>query len=127
MNECMNWTGARFVNGYGQAKINGRKIRVHRFIWEWLHGRKLEPWPQEVVMHTCDNRLCINPEHLVVGTQRDNLNDMRSKGRGYFPPRKTHCKRGHELTAETVYVYKGAREGCKKCKVENLRAWRAGQ
>lgn len=127
MSECMEWRGATYVNGYGEAHVNGKKVRVHRYIWEWVNGRKLKPWPQEVILHTCDNRLCVNPEHLVAGTQAENLEDMRRKGRGWFPPRKDLCKRGHPLTDENVYVYKGRREGCKVCKRENLRAWRASK
>lgn len=125
MSECTLWTGTTWVNGYPEARVNGKKIRAHRYLWEWVNGRKLKPWPEEVVLHTCDNRLCVNPEHLVAGTQKENLADMRRKGRGFTPPRKSHCKRGHALIDENVYVYKGRREGCKLCKLETQRAWRA--
>lgn len=127
MNDCTNWSGATWVNGYPEAKVGGKKIRAHRFIWEWVNGRKLKPWPEEVVLHTCDNRLCVNPDHLVAGTQKENLHDMWSKGRGVGFPRQTHCKRGHMLNDQNVYIYKGAREGCKECKRDRLRAWRASR
>jgi hypothetical protein len=127
MSECIEWSGALYVNGYPEAQINGVKVRVHRYVWEWINGRKLKPWPEEVILHTCDNRKCVNPDHLIAGTQADNLADMRSKGRGWFPPRKSHCKRGHELTDSNMYVYKGERQGCKQCKVERLREWRASR
>jgi len=125
MSECMEWTGALWVNGYPEARVNGKKIRVHRYVWEWVNGRKLAKWPAEVVLHTCDNRKCLNPEHLVAGTQAENLADMRRKGRAWTPPRKDFCKRGHALTPDNMYIYKGERQGCKVCKRDRLRAWRA--
>lgn len=86
---CFIWTGA--VAGgnkgvenskYGYIRINGKSLRVHRFYYELING----PIPDGMVIcHRCDNRLCINPEHLFPGTQADNLQDMVEKGRDSHP------------------------------------------
>jgi hypothetical protein len=79
MTPCIEWMGSRTRTGYGQRTINYRRWRAHRWAWTVQHG----PIPDgAIVMHTCDNRACINVDHLRIGTQADNLNDMRAKGRG---------------------------------------------
>lgn len=79
---CWLWTGSCIAAGYGQIEVreNGRRksLRVHRVVWELLRG----PIPEGLVLcHTCDNPPCCNPDHLFVGTHRDNILDMVSKGR----------------------------------------------
>ena len=70
---------------------------MHRAEYCLANGLTLEDIAGLVVMHTCDNPRCINPEHLVLGTQRDNMLDMRNKGRAvgnvkYSLQRKEHAK-----------------------------------
>lgn len=82
---CMVWQGTLVKKtGYGEIKVSGRKIPAHRASWmahrgEIPHGL--------VVMHKCDNRSCINPEHLSLGTRKDNSVDMAKKGRSGFQQR----------------------------------------
>lgn len=128
MSECMEWTGAKWSNGYPEAKVNGRKIKVHRYIWEWVNGTKLKPWPQEVVMHSCDNRLCINPDHLMLGSQAENLDDMWNKGRGFTPFRGKYehaCKHGHPWTEESTYIDPNGDRNCRTCRLDRQRKSRA--
>ncbi len=75
---CWNWTGGRTSNGYGTIRKGGRSERVSRVIWEWFNG----PIPAGMlVCHHCDNRVCVNLEHLFLGTHKDNAMDMMKKGR----------------------------------------------
>jgi hypothetical protein len=88
---CWNWTGAVSGGGYGSFRWNGLSRRTHRISFELVNG----PAPQGMyICHSCDNRLCVNPAHLWLGTNRDNLLDMMQKGRGGFlgGERHKYCK-----------------------------------
>jgi hypothetical protein len=77
---CWEWNGGRNSKGYGRIKIDGKRVSVHRVVYELLVG----PIPDGMfVCHTCDNPCCCNPDHLFIGTNQDNVNDMVSKGRQY--------------------------------------------
>lgn len=75
---CWLWTGAKTVLGYGQGKRKDKQPYVHRMMWSTLYG---EIPPGYVVCHACDNPSCVNPSHLFVGTQGDNMRDKQKKGR----------------------------------------------
>lgn len=75
---CVEWQGGRDKDGYGQTVVGGRKQRAHRVAWERIHG----PIPAGMkVLHKCDNPPCVNPGHLFLGTQADNVRDCWDKGR----------------------------------------------
>ena len=75
---CWNWVGWLSENGYGRFEVNKRKLYGHRYSYHTL----VKPIKcGDVVMHKCDNRKCVNPNHLTVGTHTDNHVDMVSKGR----------------------------------------------
>jgi hypothetical protein len=78
--ECLIFTGSKDDFGYGRInKGNRQLVRVHRAVWERDNG----PIPHKmVIMHTCDVRACIEPSHLQLGTQRENVLDRERKGRG---------------------------------------------
>lgn len=80
-NGCWQWLGA--VTGskskYGMFLKDGKLIRAHRFSYEEFNHTKI---PEGLIArHSCDNRLCVNPEHILVGTTQDNVNDKMSRGR----------------------------------------------
>lgn len=77
-NSCWLWLGCKLSKGYGQLTVNGNKHLAHRFSWELFFG----PIPAELfVLHHCDVPACVNPAHLWLGTNADNMRDRNAKGR----------------------------------------------
>jgi len=87
-NGCWEFTGSKTPSGYGKIgrRINGKLFmyQVHRYVYESLVG-KIDVGMQ--ANHHCDNRVCCNPKHIFIGTQKDNMEDAYSKGR---MPRDPH-------------------------------------
>ncbi len=75
---CWLWAGAVSHNGYGVAWAAGKKVRANRFAWMVAHGPIAETL---VICHRCDQPSCVNPDHLFIGSQGDNVEDMCRKGR----------------------------------------------
>lgn len=89
---CWLWTGYRSRFGYGKLGMRGADgsrqvcVRAHRVAYELAHG----PIPEGLcVLHRCDTPACVNPAHLALGTQADNMRDMIAKGRGNSRPPST--------------------------------------
>lgn len=77
--DCMEYTGY-LSNGYGILKVDGKNCKAHRVSYELAYG----PFDKSlVVRHKCDNTKCCNPEHLELGTQLDNVDDMLTRKRNY--------------------------------------------
>lgn len=75
---CHVWTASCTRDGYGKIMIARKEKKAHRVAYEQVHG----PIPEGFsVLHRCDNPPCVNPAHLFLGTQLDNVRDMHSKGR----------------------------------------------
>lgn len=84
---CVLWTGALFENGYGAFQIDGKAVRAHRHAYTKTNG----PIPAGMfVCHRCDVPACVNPEHLFLGTAKDNAQDRQAKGRGNAPRGERH-------------------------------------
>lgn len=80
---CWRFTGEK-KRGYGYIFYDKKVRRVHRLAYELHHGGRVPPGL--VVMHLCDVKDCVNPAHLRLGTQTENIADMRRKGRAKAPP-----------------------------------------
>lgn len=77
--DCWEWRGWVNGNGYGVIRHGKKSYRIHRLMWEWANDMAIPVGLQ--VMHSCDNRMCGNPDHLSVGTASDNMRDAHAKGR----------------------------------------------
>lgn len=75
---CWEWLGATSTNGYGSIGCDGKVLLAHRVSYT-INCGTIEPGNH--VMHTCDNKACVNPMHLVQGSRQDNMTDMVRKGR----------------------------------------------
>jgi hypothetical protein len=119
---CWIWTGwcNKPPREYGEMYYRGRQWRAHRLSY-FLHKGPIPAG--KVVCHTCDKPKCINPEHLWVGTQHENLIDCLKKNR-HANALKTHCKRGHPLSGDNLEVWDGLRR-CVICQRGRYRL-RAG-
>ncbi len=112
---CWDFKGVPKTGGYHTIRLNYKTLAAHRVSWFIFKNE----WPPQdkFVCHSCDNRRCQNPEHLFLGTAKDNVRDMLNKGR-QVAQRKTHCKQGHEFTKENTYMQgkEKTKRGCKTCR-----------
>lgn len=76
---CVEWKGSLDTRGYGLFRSDNRLYKAHRFMLEKILNINIPE--NHVVMHSCDNPKCVNPEHLSIGTQKDNVRDRENKGR----------------------------------------------
>jgi hypothetical protein len=90
---CWVWMGTTTVRGYGQLIKDTKKLSAHRASYEAFVG----PIPKGInVCHTCDNVSCVNPNHLFLGTQKQNLQDMARKGRSTRGEKNARSKLSEE-------------------------------
>lgn len=78
---CLIWTGTKSKKGYGLIRIDGTWKLAHRVSYAFYVGEIADG---KIIRHSCDTPACINPDHLLIGTQADNMTDMRSRGRSNY-------------------------------------------
>lgn len=76
--DCWIWQASCYENGYGAFRIGNFQKKAHRVSWELTNGKIPDKMQ---INHTCDNKLCVNPEHLYIGTQKQNREDSVNRGR----------------------------------------------
>lgn len=99
---CREWTGTFFNSGYGSACVEYKTYLAHRLAYLTFVG----PIGQNKVCHSCDNPKCINPSHLFLGSQQDNMDDKVKKGRQHKPKGILHGMA--KLSEETVREIKAS-------------------
>lgn len=118
-NECWEWRGSMLPTGYGQFSYSGTPRRAHRISYLLTYGNFDS---SKYVCHSCDNKKCVNPEHLFLGTQSDNLKDASNKNKLWMNKIKI-CPSGHAYTKDNTYTYDNKRL-CKKCVLDRQRKYR---
>ncbi|AXY81724.1 endonuclease [Dickeya phage Katbat] len=116
--DCWLWMAStRGTNGYGTLSIGNKMALAHRVSHELFKG----PIPNgQTIMHSCDNPLCVNPEHLSLGNQSLNMRDMYSKGRGN--PATIITNHLEEILTSTLSSYKlGAKLGISPSYIRHLK------
>jgi hypothetical protein len=113
LSDCIIFAGPKNRQGYGRVYIRGKgsqkKFSAHRIAYADAHDLDVEAMGG-VVLHSCDNPSCINPDHLTLGTDQDNMADMVRKGRSLKGERSPQAKLNREMIEEICKRYK---KGCR--------------
>ena len=124
---CWIWKASYRGNGYGGFRWNGKMVSASRASWIIKNGEipRGEGYHGLCVLHRCDNRRCVRPDHLFLGTNKDNVLDCWRKGRSNFWKAKEarvlqqrsepFCKRDHLLSGNNLYLKKNGTRMCKSC------------
>jgi len=130
---CWLWVAALNNKGYGKflSLAHGPGTYAHRFSWMLHYG----PIPQGLcVLHKCDVPRCIRPDHLFLGTHKDNMRDMVAKGRVVQAPAnrrqaelkraQTHCKYNHPLSGNNLAFSRRGQRRCRACRTIHSREYK---
>jgi hypothetical protein len=112
---CWLWIGSTNGRGYGNFHHGGRTVRAHRFSFELFRHDISD---ELVIDHLCQNKICVNPDHLDAVAQQVNV-------ARYYASKspKPICVNGHAMTLGDTYLHSNRRH-CKECKRESTRRWR---
>lgn len=123
---CWIWT-AFTHDGYGRFWFEGRNWPAHRWLYESMHGPIADGYEPD---HLCRNRACINPQHIEVVTQAENVRrgGVQRRGHAYgnalVQTQKTHCPKNHAYDEANTRMYRGKRN-CRACAREGYHARKA--
>ncbi len=104
-NNCWVWQGSLSKSGYGKSSYQDKSWRSHRLMFYFYNG-----FVPSIVMHSCDNRACVNPNHLKEGTHRENMIDMVKKGRS-SKPKGTHHSQSRFRDEDIILMRKYYEDG----------------
>lgn len=115
---CWLWTGALNTQGYGMIGVGKKQPLAHRVSWQLFKGQIPD---RLCVLHRCDNPVCVNPEHLFLGTKKDNAVDMFVKGRA--PDRRGSKHHNSKLTdADIVRIRTSKLSGAEMARELGVRS-----
>lgn len=121
LRRCWEWRGGKTDLGYGHFSLNGRCAQAHRVAYELLVGEI----PESLFLdHVCRNPGCVNPAHLEVVTNAENV--RRGQAPNVVASRLNQCLNGHPLSGDNVYRYNGKRR-CRICSRVSQAAFRERQ
>ena len=103
--QCWDWLGSIDADGYGWFSCKGKTIMSHRYS-AILKYAEIDGM---MVRHTCDRRICVNPEHLILGTAQDNSNDMKERGRQAGGEKQHQANLTDEQAREVLSKYATAK------------------
>jgi hypothetical protein len=119
--ECWPWIASSKGKGYGQFWHDGKSVRAHRMAWELSRGKI----PDDMnVLHDCDNRPCVNPAHLFLGTTADNNIDMSAKGR-HGSHKLTRAQATEILASPLTHASLAEQFGVSKSMIGHIKAGRS--
>jgi len=106
--DCWNWTAFLNWGGYGAILVSGKQKKAHRVSYELHNGTipKGDGYHGICVLHRCDNRSCVNPKHLFLGTHTDNIRDMHQKGRNVESDKVGEKNTAAKLTEDQARLIK---------------------
>jgi len=112
---CWLWTASKNRDGYGMVRLDGKNRSAHRVSFEIF----VTDIPNYLMIdHLCRNRGCVNPEHMELVTNKENI--FRGVGIAVTNSKKTKCHRGHNFTDENTFISKIGSRNCRKClKIRN--------
>ena len=123
--EWWEWQRARNWAGYGMLSVLGKAVPAHRFAYEVTHGEILKDRKQATVDHICNNKGCVNPNHLQLLSMSANTRRAESNPVS-INAKRTHCKSGHEFTEANIYrVNDGKWRQCRACRRISTNKWNA--
>ncbi|MBA3752973.1 MAG: HNH endonuclease [Nitrospira sp.] len=111
--DCWVWWGSHTHNGYAQFRFQGSAKYAHRLSYEYFIGPIPDGLQLDHVKERCDNRDCVNPDHLEPVTHRENL--LRGNGFGGINARKTYCAKGHPYSGYNLSFTPEGHRRCRTC------------
>lgn len=116
---CWLWIASTMRDGYGTFFFHKKVMLAHRVAWILYKGEL----PDDIdVLHKCDVKYCVNPDHLYLGSDPDNATDAVIRKRN-FNSAKMECIQGHPLYGANLYVFPNEKRMCRICQLERRRDW----
>lgn len=119
---CWDWIASVDRIGYGSFGFKGKTEKAHRVSFLLCKG---DIPNGSCVLHKCDNRKCVNPEHLYLGDMKRNMKDKMERRRHHFQ-KVTHCPKGHPYSGDNLYLRQaksGTSRSCKTCHREHQKEY----